>query len=104
MTTRLDHEVHGGKWVYNPYTHRGDRILDFSYAGCKASEEPIPEIPAVMTLNPQPDTPAPGKNLEHAEGELAYPKESANTRAELRHLLYSRAERRRIYPEFRKPG
>jgi hypothetical protein len=63
-----------GRLVYTPYTNRGDRIIDYSFAGYKASEEPIPDIPAVATLDPLPGTPEPTMNPEPAEGELAYPK------------------------------
>ena len=56
-----------GRLVYRPYTDKGDKILDFSYCGYKASEEPIPDIPTVETLNPLPGEAAP-------EGTMAYPR------------------------------
>ena len=48
-----------GKLVYKPYTDRGDKIIDFSYAGYKANEAPIPDVPVVRTLEPLPDSPTP---------------------------------------------
>lgn len=59
-----------GKLVYKPYTDKGDTIIDYSYAGYKASEEPIPSIPTVATLEPLPGSPAATKSTE---GRLAYP-------------------------------
>lgn len=55
-----------GKLVYSPYTDKGDKILDFSYCGYKASEEPIPDVPVVEILNPLP-----GEAV--SEGAMAYP-------------------------------
>lgn len=43
-----------GKLAYSPYTDKGDQIIDFSYAGYKASEEPIPFVRVVETLEPLP--------------------------------------------------
>jgi hypothetical protein len=48
------------------HTNRGDRIIDFSYAGYQASEKPIPFVKAVVTLDSLPV-----KELQ--EGTLAYP-------------------------------
>lgn len=55
-----------GKLVYQPYTDKGDRIIDFSYCGYKASEQPIPFVPAVETLKPLPGQATP-------DGTMAYP-------------------------------
>jgi hypothetical protein len=55
-----------GRLVYQPYTDQGDRIIDFSYAGYKASEEPIPFVRAVEILKPLP-----GEETE--DGTMAYP-------------------------------
>lgn len=81
-----------GKLAYKPYTNRGDRILDFSYAGYKASEEPIPDVPALTTLNPLPNTPAAVMTAEPADGELAYPK-GTDSRARIQAELDSIAAR-----------
>ncbi len=56
-----------GRLVYEPYTDNGDRILDFSYCGFKRSEEPIPNVPVVVTLSPLTDETVP-------DGTMAYPK------------------------------
>lgn len=41
-----------GELVYNPYTERGDRILDFSFCGYEKSNLPISTIAVVETLSP----------------------------------------------------
>jgi hypothetical protein len=38
--------------VYKPYTDKGDQILDFSICGFKRSEDPIPNVAIVATVNP----------------------------------------------------
>ena len=49
-----------GKLAYKPYTDEGDRIMDYSHCGYKASEVPIPnDVPTVETIEPLPDSPAP---------------------------------------------
>ena len=50
-----------GSLVPPPYTNRGDKIIDFSHAGYKANEEPIPDVPVVKTLEPLPDQ-SPGQD------------------------------------------
>lgn len=55
-----------GKLVYTPYTDKGDRIIDFSYAGFKQSEEPIPAVPTVVTL-------APPAGEAKPQGKMKYP-------------------------------
>ena len=55
--------------IYKPYTDKGDKILDFSICGYKRSEEPIPDVPVVATVNPlQGET--------TADGTMAYPEET----------------------------
>ncbi len=53
-----------GSLVYHPYTNRGDKIIDFSHAGYKANEKPIPDVPVVKTLEPLPDSPTPALRTE----------------------------------------
>lgn len=48
-----------GKLIYKPYTDQGDRVMDYSYAGYKASLEPIPDVATTLILEPLPDTPTP---------------------------------------------
>ncbi|MBV8251938.1 MAG: hypothetical protein JO154_04955 [Chitinophaga sp.] len=48
-----------GKLQYD-YSSRGDRILDFSYAGYKGGGVSIPNIPATITLQPVPGDNAAG--------------------------------------------
>jgi hypothetical protein len=55
-----------GKLVYKPYTDKGDILLDFSYCGYQGSEEPIPDVPVVLTVSPPT-----GK--AEADGFMAYP-------------------------------
>lgn len=55
-----------GKLVYEPYTKQGDRIIDFSYCGYKGSEEPIPDVPAVVRVSPL-------AGEAEAHGSMAYP-------------------------------
>jgi len=57
-----------GKLVYTPYTDRGDRIIDFSYAGYKASEEPIPFVKAAETLEPLPGEATEDRTLAYPQG------------------------------------
>jgi hypothetical protein len=54
-----------GTLMYTPYTDLGDRIIDFSYAGYRASEKPIPFVRVVETL-----TPLEGEAAQ--EGTMAY--------------------------------
>lgn len=56
-----------GRLVYKPYTPNGDQILDFSHCGYQRSEQPIPDVPVVITLKPLPGKPTPN-------GTMAYPK------------------------------
>lgn len=65
-----------GNLVYKPYTNRGDTIMDYSFCGYKASAEPIPDVSAVITLEPLPNTPAPERRElpeSGAEIFMAYP-------------------------------
>jgi len=48
-----------GKLVYEPYTNKGDTIMDYSHSGYKASEVPIPMIATAVTLEPLPNSPPP---------------------------------------------
>lgn len=41
-----------GKLVYKPFTDKGDKLYDYSQCGYKRSEEPIPDVPVVVTLSP----------------------------------------------------
>ena len=56
-----------GRLVYKPYTDKGDQILDFSICGYKRSEEPIPNVAVVATVNPLQGEATP-------DGTMAYPK------------------------------
>ena len=56
-----------GRLVYQPYTDKGDRILDWSYCGYKQSTQPIPDVAVMVTL-----TPAVGEAV--SDGNMAYPK------------------------------
>lgn len=56
-----------GRLVYEPYTDKGDRILDFSICGFKRSEAPIPDVAVVATVHPLPGEAVP-------DGTMAYPK------------------------------
>ena len=58
-----------GRLVYQPYTDKGDQILDFSICGFKRSEEPIPYVPVVVQVNPLTTDTIP-------DGTMAYPKGS----------------------------
>ena len=55
-----------GKLAYKPFTDRGDTIMDFSYCGYKASEEPIPYVEVKETLYPLE-----GEIVQ--QGTMAYP-------------------------------
>ncbi len=57
-----------GTLSYNPYTDKGDRVLDFSYVGYKASEEPIPFVRVVETLDPLPDEAVPEETMAYPKG------------------------------------
>lgn len=41
-----------GHLVYPPYNEQGDVMMDFSRVGYKNGDEPIPEVPVVMELEP----------------------------------------------------
>src|SRR6056297_1759632 len=41
-----------GKLVYKPYVDKGDRVLDWSKAGYKKSNVPIPDAPVREILRP----------------------------------------------------
>jgi hypothetical protein len=41
-----------GKLVYKPFDARGDRIIDFSFAGYMGGGVALPDVPVVMTLGP----------------------------------------------------
>lgn len=56
-----------GKPVYKPNAGKGDTIIDFSYCGYEASEEPIPFVPVAVTLEPLPGEAKP-------DGTMAYPR------------------------------
>ncbi len=47
------HPGDDGRLVYTP-DYRGNRIPDFSHVGYKSSEEPVPDVPVVMILEPEP--------------------------------------------------
>jgi uncharacterized protein YjdB len=56
-SSRLVFEGPDGKLVYTPFANRGQTnevnvIPDFSWAGYKFSQEPIPDVPVVATLEP----------------------------------------------------
>jgi hypothetical protein len=59
-----------GELVYQPFTNRGDVIMDYSYAGYKANEVPIPDVPAYL-LNRERLDPLLGE--AEAVGTMAYP-------------------------------
>jgi hypothetical protein len=58
----------GGRLEYKPYTKQGDTIIDYSYCGYKKSEEPIPDVPVVETLNPLPGKAESEKDMAYPEG------------------------------------
>ena len=57
-----------GKLVYHPYTDKGDKVIDFSYCGYKASEEPIPDIPTVISLDPLSGVGQPNGTMKYPRG------------------------------------
>jgi len=74
-----------GRLVYKPYTDKGDKILDFSYCGYKRSEEPIPNVAVVATVNPLQGETTP-------DGTMAYPK-GPDSREEIQSALDKVASR-----------
>jgi hypothetical protein len=56
-----------GSLQYNPFSERGDHLLDWSYCGYMRSEQPIPDVPVVETLEPRDGEISQG-------GGMAYPK------------------------------
>jgi hypothetical protein len=60
-----------GKLVYQPFTDRGDVIMDYSFAGYRASEAPIPDVPSVIDYTDRLD-PLVGELIP--DGSMAYPK------------------------------
>jgi hypothetical protein len=57
-----------GRLVYKPYTDKGDQILDFSICGFKRSEEPIPNVAVVATVNPLQGETTPDGTMAYPEG------------------------------------
>jgi hypothetical protein len=55
-----------GKLVYQPFSDKGDRLLDWSTCGYQRSEVPIPDVAAVETLTPPAGETKP-------EGQMKYP-------------------------------
>ncbi|WP_460764863.1 DUF6298 domain-containing protein [Niabella terrae] len=45
-------EIQKGRLIYHPDTVTGDRIPDYSYAGYKASEQAIPNVPVKILVPP----------------------------------------------------
>lgn len=60
-----------GKLTYQPFTDRGDVIIDYSYSGYRASEQPIPDVPRVGHARERVD-PLLGEAVP--DGTMAYPK------------------------------
>ena len=57
-----------GRLVYNPYSDKGDRVLDWSHCGYKKSEVPIPDVPVVETLQPLSADARPSGNMFYPTG------------------------------------
>ncbi len=57
-----------GELIYSPFSKHGDRFIDFSTAGYKRSEEPIPTIPVVKTLAPPGGEATPMDNMAYPVG------------------------------------
>ena len=57
-----------GRLVYKPFSDRGDRMIDFSTAGYKRNEEPIPTIGVVKTLSPPEGEPRTIENMKYVMG------------------------------------
>lgn len=56
----------GGRLVYQPYTDKGDRLLDFSVCGFMRNEAPIPDVAVVATVDPMQGATTP-------DGTMAFP-------------------------------
>jgi hypothetical protein len=50
--TRWAHYDAAGKLVYDPLDQRGDRIMDYSWAGYRGGGVALPSAPVVMTIGP----------------------------------------------------
>jgi hypothetical protein len=57
-----------GKLVYNPYSDKGDRVLDWSHCGYKRSEVPIPNVSVVETVQPLSEKTSPFENMFYPKG------------------------------------
>lgn len=57
-----------GRLVYRDFSKKGDQIPDFSMAGYMRSEEPIPNVPAVETLQPPKGDAEPQANMKYPVG------------------------------------
>ncbi len=57
-----------GRLVYNPYSDKGDRILDWSRCGYQKSEVAIPDVPVIETLQPLSDDAHPFDNMLYPKG------------------------------------
>jgi hypothetical protein len=57
-----------GRLVYKPYSEKGDRVLDWSHCGYAQSEEPIPDVPVIETLEPLPGEATPMANMAYPMG------------------------------------
>lgn len=58
-----------GRLEYNPYSEKGDRVLDWSRCGYENSEVPIPGVPVVEILQPYPAETAPSGKMRYHQGE-----------------------------------
>jgi hypothetical protein len=52
VTSEWVHYDEQGRLVYKPLDARGDRIMDFSYAGYRGGGVALPDVPVVMTIGP----------------------------------------------------
>lgn len=61
-----------GSLQYNPFSDRGDRLLDWSFCGYMRSEQPIPDVPVVETLEPRSGEISQGAGMAYPKGPTSH--------------------------------
>lgn len=61
-----------GELVYNAYSEKGDRLMDYSYVGYRKSEVPIPDVRVVDTMSPAVGQPTRVDNMKYPMGPDSY--------------------------------
>lgn len=61
-----------GLLEYKPFSQRGDHLLDWSYCGYMRSEQPIPLVPVVETIEPKSGEITQGSGMAYPKGPTSH--------------------------------